>query len=203
MKLKHFLNMPYVEAGQKVGLYGGSFNPPHRGHKYLAEWALKRFQLDQIWWMVTPGNPLKETDTLQPLDERIALSQAIVHNPRIHITAFEAGFRTGYSAQTVALVRQYRPQIHFVWLMGADNLANFHLWQNWRNLASMVSLGVVDRPSASLTALASPAARALSRFRVNESHAGRLALMPPPAWCFIHGPRLNVSSTALRASTTF
>jgi len=192
--------MPYVEAGQRVGLYGGSFNPPHHGHKALAETALKRFQLDQIWWMVTPANPLKDKNTLASLEERMAQSRLLIRHPRIHITGFEAHLRTTISAKTVAFIRKHHPQVHFVWLMGADNLKNFHLWQQWRQLADQIVIGVIDRPGASLTALASPTARALSHFRLNERQALRLAGLPAPKWCFLHTPRLDIASSHLRCS---
>jgi len=190
--------MPHVEAGMKVGLYGGSFNPPHQGHKLLAEMALKRFQLDQIWWMVTPGNPLKDKRELLPLERRIAQSRALIHHPKIHVTGFEAGLRTSYSATTIALIRQARPRVHFIWLMGADNLGQFHIWQQWREIAASVGMGIIDRYGATLNALSSPAARCLARFRLPERQASSLALIQPPVWCFLHTPRLNVSSTSLR-----
>jgi len=182
----------------KIGLYGGSFNPPHQGHKHLVETALKRFQLDQIWWLVTPGNPLKDKKLLLPLEERIEQSRALLSHPRIHVTGFEASLRTTISAATVAAIRQHYPAVHFVWLMGADNLGSFHLWQQWRRLASMVALGIIDRPGATMAALASPAAHALARFRLDEAHAARIAQMRPPVWCFLHAPRLDIASSRLR-----
>jgi len=190
--------MPYVMAGQRVGLYGGSFNPPHQGHKALAETALRRLGLDQIWWMVTPGNPLKDKEALKPLEERIVQSRALIRHPRIHITGFEAGMRTTCSAKIVSLIRRRHKQVHFVWLMGADNLKNFHLWQHWRTMADTISLAIIDRPGVTFAALASPAARALSRFRLPPSHARQLSLMPAPAWCFLPAPRLDISSSSLR-----
>jgi len=217
----------------KVGLYGGSFNPPHHGHKFLAEVALKRFQLDQIWWMVTPGNPLKDKGQLQPLEVRIEQSRRLIRHPHIHVTGFEASLRTraffekvdtgfsqknatnqeiravdyvnknknrsNHSAETIALIRQMRPRVNFVWLMGADNLESFHLWQQWRMIAAQVGIGIIDRPGASFAALASPAARALARFRLPEAQAPLLARTQPPAWCFLHTPRLDISSTSLRS----
>jgi len=191
--------MPYVEAGMKVGLYGGSFNPPHQGHKFLAETALKRFQLDQIWWMVTPGNPLKEKGEYQSLEARLAQSLRLIRHPKIHVTGFEAGLRTSYSATTLALIRHARPRVRFVWLMGADNLKDFHLWQQWRYIAASVGMGIIDRPGATLSALSSPAARSLAHFRLAETQAPLLALAQPPVWCFLHTPRLDISSTSLRS----
>src|SRR5690606_7729375 len=115
-----------------VGLFGGSFNPPHAGHALVAETALRRLALDQLWWMVTPGNPLKEARGLAPLAERIALSERCAEDPRIRVTAFEAGYRVRYTADTIALAQSRNPGIHFVWIMGADSLRDFHRWERWR-----------------------------------------------------------------------
>jgi len=193
--------MPYVEAGMKVGLYGGSFNPPHLGHKHLAETALKRFQLDQIWWMVTPGSPLKTSHDLPTVEQRIDLSRALVIHPFIHVTGFEKDLPTTISAQTVAFIRSRHPNVHFVWLMGADNLENLHLWQQWRQLAHQIVIGVIDRPGASLACLHASAARTLSRFRLQETQAPRLAYLAAPAWCFLHAPKLDIASHKLRCSS--
>jgi len=190
--------MPHVEAGMKVGLYGGSFNPPHQGHKHLAMTALRRFQLDQIWWMVSPGNPLKEKATFRPVEERISQSRTLVHHPHVKITGFETGLHATSTIESVAFIQKHCPKVRFVWLMGADNLCNFHLWQQWRRLAGMVGLGIIDRPGSSLAALASPAAHALSHFRLAEAHAAYLAYQRPPAWCFLHTVRVDVSSSHLR-----
>jgi len=196
-----WLKMPHIEAGMKIGLYGGSFNPPHQGHKHLAETALKRFQLDKIWWMVTPGNPLKVKYDLPTLEDRIKQSRAFIRHPRIHVTGFEAQLPTSLSAKTVAFIRSRHPNAHFIWLMGADNLKNFHLWQQWQQLANRIAIGVIDRPGASLAATSSPAAQALQRFRLPEIQAPRLALLPAPVWCFLHASRLDIASHRLRATS--
>jgi nicotinate-nucleotide adenylyltransferase len=191
--------MPHAEGGTAVGLFGGSFNPPHEGHVLVAEIALRRLGLDQLWWMVTPGNPLKSRKELAPLVERIAMSERLVHDPRIKITAFEQGLGTSYTAETLAYVRARNPHVHFVWIMGADSLKTFHLWQKWRDIASTFPIAVIDRPGATLSFLSSKTARALADARVDEDDAGVLWKKPAPAWTFIHGPRSTLSSTALRA----
>ncbi|TRL33507.1 nicotinate-nucleotide adenylyltransferase [Rhizobium straminoryzae] len=190
--------MPHVERGMVVGLFGGSFNPPHPGHRLVAEIALKRLGLDQLWWMVTPGNPLKSRSILLPLAERIALSRDLARNPRIKITAFEERLKTSFTAHTLAHVVARHPGVRFVWIMGADSLKTFHRWQKWREIAALVPIVVVDRPGATLSFLSSPAARALSFARVDENAARSLGLRRPPAWTFIHGPRSTLSSTEIR-----
>lgn len=181
-----------------IGLFGGSFNPPHEGHLHVALQALQRAKLERIWWMVTPGNPLKAHDGLPSLGERIALSKEMVHHPRVDVTGFEANFNTSYTEHTLRRLKQVRPRLRFVWVMGADNLADFHRWQNWRRIAAMMPMLIVDRPGSTLSHRSAPAAIALSRYRIDEGDAPLLAGLDPPAWCFLHGPRSSLSSTALR-----
>jgi nicotinate-nucleotide adenylyltransferase len=193
-----YLRMPHVERGMAVGLFGGSFNPPHAGHALVAEIALRRLGLGQLWWMVTPGNPLKNPGELAPLAQRIARSQALATDPRIKVTAFEAAHRIRFTADTLQLVKARNPGVDFVWIMGADSLASFHRWQRWRQIAATFPIAVVDRPGSTLSFLSSVMAKAFARARVDEDGAPMLARMPPPAWTFIHGPRSSLSSTALR-----
>ncbi len=196
-----YLRMPYAAPGMQIGLFGGSFNPPHAGHALVAEIALRRLRLDQLWWMVTPGNPLKSTRELAPLAERVRLSEAITPDPRMKVTAFEAAHRIRYTADTVELVTSRNPGVNFVWVMGADSLASFHRWQRWRAIAAMLPIAVVDRPGSTLAFLSSVFAKTFDFARVDESDAGRLALIGPPAWTFVHGPRSTLSSTAIRAAS--
>ncbi len=191
--------MPHCESGQLIGLFGGSFNPPHGGHRQVSESALQRLGLDRIWWMVTPGNPLKNTDELAPLAQRLARCRAIENDRRVVITAFEAGIFTRYTADILAHIRAKNPGVDFIWIMGADNLASFHHWQRWREIANTFPIAVVDRPGATLSYLSAQAAIALGRYRVDESDASLLGRMKAPAWTFLHGPRSSLSSTALRA----
>lgn len=193
-----YLRMPHVERRMQVGLFGGSFNPPHAGHALVAEIALRTLGLDQLWWMVTPGNPLKSGSRLAPLAERIALSERVAEDPRIKVTAFEAAFRVRYTADTLALVRKRNPGVDFVWIMGADNLAQFHRWQRWRDIALSTPIAVIDRPGSTLAFVSSVFAKTFDYARIDERGASRLARTRPPAWTFIHGPRSSLSSTALR-----
>ncbi|WP_187973257.1 nicotinate-nucleotide adenylyltransferase [Aquibium microcysteis] len=190
--------MPHVEKGMAVGLFGGSFNPPHAGHALVAEIALRRLRLDQLWWIVTPGNPLKRASDLAPLAERIAGSEGLIHDPRVKVTAFEAAHHIRYTADTLALVKRRNPGVDFVWIMGADSLASFHRWQRWRAIAETFPIAVVDRPGSTLAFLSSVMAKTFARARVDEEGAPRLARMRAPAWTFVHGPRSSLSSTALR-----
>lgn len=196
-----YLKIPHAAAGLKVGLFGGSFNPPHEGHRLVAEIALRRLGLDRLWWMVTPGNPLKNRRELAPLEERIAMSEVLARDPRIRVTAFEAAFSIRFSAETVGLVRARNPGVRFVWVMGADSLAGFHRWQNWQVIARSLPIAVIDRPGATLSYLSAKMTKTFSHARIDEDDARALALMRPPAWTFIHGPRSSLSSTAIRSGT--
>ncbi|MGS1094398.1 nicotinate-nucleotide adenylyltransferase [Aquamicrobium terrae] len=190
--------MPHVEKGMQIGLFGGSFNPPHAGHVLVADIALRRLALDQLWWMVTPGNPLKSTRELAPLSERLRRSQAITPDPRIKVTAFEAAHHVRYTADTLALVRARNPGVDFVWIMGADSLRDFHRWERWREIMLTFPVAVIDRPGATLSFLSSIVAKTFDYARVDEADAPLLARMKAPAWTFIHGPRSTLSSTAIR-----
>lgn len=192
---------PLVAPGQRVGLLGGSFNPPHAAHRLISQIALRRLGLDAVWWVVTPGNPLKSHSELQPLAERLALCRRMIDgDARIRITAFEQDLPSPYTAATLSFLKLRYRDVRFVWLMGADNLATLHLWQQWREIAGMMPIAVVDRPNWRLASMASPAAHFLARSYVPEVHAGCLALMRPPAWTFLTGPLSDLSSTAIRAA---
>ena len=192
------LRMPHAEPGMAVGLFGGSFNPAHSGHRLVADVALRRLGLDQIWWMVTPGNPMKDHGGLAPLADRIAQVVEIANHPRMRVTALEARLGSVYSAHTIARLLYRRPRLRFVWVMGADNLAGFHHWRDWRGILSKMPVAIVDRPGATLSSLSAPAARSFARYRLAERDAGRLSVSTPPAWVFLYPPRDPASSTALR-----
>lgn len=198
--MTEFPRLPPHAPGLRIGLFGGSFNPAHEGHRLASLTALSRLQLDFVWWLVTPGNPLKDNSALPQLRQRIAQAETIAADRRIRVTGVEAALRTRYTADTLrALVRRC-PGVHFVWLMGADNLAGFHRWNEWRAIARTMPIAVIDRPGSTHRAVASPAAKWLSRRRLPEREAAALAGMTPPAWTFLHGKRSTLSSTALRAA---
>lgn len=197
---QRYLTMPHSERGMAIGLFGGSFNPPHQGHLLVAETALRKLGLDQLWWMVTPGNPLKSHKELMPLAERIAACEAMIEDPRIKVTAFEQSLGTSYTAKTLSVVKERNHHAHFVWIMGADNLQSFHLWRNWRQIASEFPMAIIDRPGSTLAFLSSKTAQTFARARIDEDDARTLPWRKAPAWVFLHGPRSTLSSTALRNS---
>ncbi|QXX74937.1 Nicotinate-nucleotide adenylyltransferase [Methylovirgula sp. HY1] len=199
MTLAAAFKLPHFEAGLKIGLFGGSFNPPHEGHRAASLLALRRLGLDWVWWLVSPGNPLKDTHLLPPLATRIAAARALAQHPRIVVSGIEATIGTRYTYETIAYLTQRCPGVHFVWIMGADNLAGFHRWKRWRDIATLVPIAVVDRPGSTWSAIHSPAGALLSRYRFEESSGRAFALARPPAFIFLHGPRSPLSSTALRA----
>ena len=193
-------SVPPHAPGMRIGLFGGTFDPPHQAHLGAALLALKRLQLDRIWWLVTPGNPLKDTRGLAPLSERIEAVRALTqHHPRIDVSGLEAVIKTRYTYDTIRFLITRCPGVRFVWIMGADNLRSFHRWQKWRDIASMVPIVVVDRLGPSLYAAAGPAGQALGRFRIPGSAVTALPRRKPPAWSFLHGLKSPLSSTALRA----
>ncbi|MBU2582813.1 MAG: nicotinate-nucleotide adenylyltransferase [Alphaproteobacteria bacterium] len=179
---------------------GGSFNPPHEGHLIVARTALRRLRLDRLWWVVTPGNPLKSHEDLPGIGARIEAVKALAHDPRMLATAFESELGSPYTSATTDFLQSRYPQSKFVLVIGADNLATFHHWRNWREIAGSVPLGVVDRPGWRLKALASPAARALAGVRCAEHEAAMLPDLAPPAWVFLSTRLSHQSSTALRSS---
>jgi len=191
--------IPPHAPGMKIGLFGGTFDPPHEAHLAACLLAMKRLRLDRVWWLVTPGNPLKDTRGLAPLAERMAAARVLANHPRIHITDLEVDIGTRYTYETILYLRKHCPGVHFVWIMGADNLRSFHRWQRWRGIAGLVPIAVVDRLGPSLYATASLAGQALARYRVPESAAWSLPKRRPPAWIYIHGLKSPLSSTALRA----
>jgi nicotinate-nucleotide adenylyltransferase len=196
--MQNFNKIPVASAGMKIGLFGGSFNPPHQGHVHVSKTAIRKLGLDQLWWIVSPGNPLKNHDDLLPLAERLARCRRLTRHPDIRITAFEADFRLRYTADTVELLRQRRPQAQFVWVMGADNFSSFHRWDRWKIIANNVPLAVIDRPDSTTSPNSSSATHALARYRVDERDSRLLAHIKPPAWTFIHSRRSYLSSTQIR-----
>jgi nicotinate-nucleotide adenylyltransferase len=193
------LRVPPYGRGMRIGLFGGTFDPPHAAHRAACLIAMKRLKLERVWWLVTPGNPLKDSRGLAPLEQRIAAARALAHHPRIDVTGLEAGIGSHYTHDTMRYLLGRCPGVRFVWIMGADNLRTFHRWQKWRDIAAMVPIAVVDRLGPSLYAAAGSAGQALARYRLPDSQARRLAGRRPPAWVYLHGLKSPLSSTALRA----
>jgi nicotinate-nucleotide adenylyltransferase len=190
--------LPQAAPGMRVGLLGGSFNPPHHGHRHVALMALKRLGLDRVWCMTSPGNPLKSSAELEGFDARLVDAARVLRHPRIDVTGFEAALNSAYTIDSLRFLKRRHPNVRFVWIMGGDNLACFHHWRNWREILALTPIAIFDRPEWRLKALAAPAARAAAKARRKESNARHLALTPPPAWTFVSIPLSGESSTRLR-----
>ena len=196
MGMRH--DMPFAAPGQAIGLLGGSFDPAHEGHAHVTREALKRFGLDRVWWLVSPGNPLKARGPAA-LPRRMARARAVMDHPRVTVTDIEARLGTRFTAQTLAALRARYPRVRFVWLMGADNLAQLHLWRDWRSIVESVPVGVLARPGQRLPARMGRAARLYRAARLPQGAAHLLARADPPAWCFVNVPMRAQSSSAIRA----
>jgi nicotinate-nucleotide adenylyltransferase len=191
--------LPIHAPGMRIGLFGGTFDPAHAAHRAASLLAMRRLGLDRVWWLVTPGNPLKNTGGLAPLGDRVAAARKLARHARIDVSDLEANLGTSYTYETISYLIERCPGVHFVWIMGADNLRSFHRWQRWRDIADLVPIAVVDRLGPSLYSTASAAGHALARFRLPESAARKLPERTPPAWIYLHGLKSPLSSTALRA----
>jgi len=192
-----FHRLPMATSGQAVGLLGGSFDPPHAGHLHISRRAIRRFRLDQVWWLVSPGNPLKDRDPAG-FARRLAACRELVSHPRIRISDAEAQLGTRHTSQTLAALQPRYPGVRFVWLMGADNLASFHHWENWQAIMDNVPIGVLARPGKVVAAGSSPAASAYAKYRLPTTEAAGLAHRAAPCWCLLPGPSVDISSTGLR-----
>jgi nicotinate-nucleotide adenylyltransferase len=190
--------LPRALPGMTVGLLGGSFDPAHEGHVHITGQALKRLGLDRVWWLVSPGNPLKPNPPA-PMAERLARARAVMDHPRVVVTGLEARIGTRYTAATLGRLMALYPGVRFVWLMGADNLAGFHRWQRWDWIMKQVPICVFARPGTRLSARGSRAAEEYERFRIPAEAARSLPRMAPPAWAFLDMPLNDLSSSEIRA----
>lgn len=194
--------LPRHAPGMRIGLFGGSFNPPHEGHRLASLVALRRLGLDAIWWLVTPGNPLKQNSGLPEISERLAAARRVAAHPRIIVTDLEAEIGTRYTIDTLDYLTRRCAGVDFVWIMGADNLAAFHRWRRWRDIAALAPVVVIDRPGSTLKGMHTRAGQWFHRHRYDESDAALLARAKAPAFAFLHGPRSEASSTGLRNAAT-
>jgi len=195
--------LPPHAPGMRIGLFGGSFNPPHEGHLLVSRTALTRLRLDRLWWLVSPCNPLKDPGVLLPLDARMKAAQALLRDPRIIVSDIEAQIGARYTIDLVRYLRVRCPGVSFVWIMGADSLRNFHQWRRWEEIFSTIPVAIIDRPGETVRATASRAAHRFSMARIDESRPFTLARAAPPAFVYLHGPRSARSSTQLRADRDY
>ena len=193
--------MPGVprDTRRRIGLLGGSFNPAHAGHRHVSVEALRRLGLDEVWWLVSPQNPLKSDDGMDLLATRVARARQIAHHPHIKVEAPELLLGTRYTLDTVRALKRLYPQAEFVWLMGADILPQLVHWQGWRELFAAIPIAAFARPGWSYAALQSAAPRAFARYRLKAEQARQLASCEAPAWCFIPSRLDTHSATAIRA----
>ena len=193
-----YLKVPMAAPNMRIGLLGGSFNPAHAAHRQISLAALKRLRLDQVWWLVSPSNPLKAK--APDLEGRITVAREVAHHPKIMVTGFEAGRGSAYTVDTIRFLKRRYPSVNFVWLMGADNLVSFHRWRSWEMLFLLVPIAVLDRPGYRLKARASRAAQHFASAALDETDAPGLPGMEPPAWAFLTLPLSSLSSTRLRGA---
>jgi nicotinate-nucleotide adenylyltransferase len=186
-------------GARRIGVLGGSFNPAHEGHRYISLLALKRLRLDEVWWMLTPQNPLKNARDTAPFEERLKAAKRVAEHPRIRVTDIERRLGTAHTADTLALLLARFPKYRFVWLMGADNLVQVSEWKDWRRIFRLVPIAVFSRPPYSKFALVARSARIFAGSRAAESRARSIATMSPPAWVFLHIRPHPGSATRIRA----
>ncbi|TQM93426.1 nicotinate-nucleotide adenylyltransferase [Roseinatronobacter monicus] len=191
-------DLPFAPRRASVGLFGGSFDPAHEGHVHVTRHALQRLELDRLWWLVSPGNPLKSFGPA-PLQARLTQARKLMRHPRVDVTPVESLLGTRYTADTLRALMHLYPERRFVWIMGADNLASFHQWDNWRVIMESLPIAVVARPGQQLRALSSVAARRYARARIPARSAPLLSMAQAPAWCFLTVPLRDISSSHLRA----
>ncbi|MEO8668211.1 MAG: nicotinate-nucleotide adenylyltransferase [Bauldia sp.] len=195
------LRLPPLQPGMRIGLLGGSFDPAHAGHRAISLVALRSLNLDEVWWLVSPRNPLKPHAPSADLLRRIRQARKVANHPRIKVTGVEAALGTRYTADTLQKLAPRMAGAQAVWLMGADSLADFHRWDRWRSIAASIPMAVFNRPGYALRALGSPAAHALAHGRMPEWAAASLPGTAPPAWVFLARPLIALSSTAIRTAS--
>ncbi|MAL64348.1 MAG: nicotinic acid mononucleotide adenylyltransferase [Rhodobiaceae bacterium] len=189
-----------VCSSQKIGLLGGSFNPAHHGHLSISKIALRRLGLNQIWWIVSPRNPLKEYDFLYDFEERVFSARKIINTNNISISKLELNAQIKYTIGTLEYLRTRYHRSRFVWIMGADNLNQFHLWKEWEKIIRLMPIAIIDRPSSSLNVTSSVFANKYRAYRIDEADSSQLIYYKKPAWVFMHTKLNYQSSSQLRNS---
>ncbi|MEC7090952.1 MAG: nicotinate-nucleotide adenylyltransferase [Pseudomonadota bacterium] len=189
-----------VCSSQKIGLLGGSFNPAHHGHLSISKIALRRLGLNQIWWIVSPRNPLKKYDFLYDFEERVFSARKIINTNNISISKLELNAQIKYTIGTLEYLRTRYHRSRFVWIMGADNLNQFHLWKEWEKIIRLMPIAIIDRPSSSLNVTSSVFANKYKAYRIDEADSSQLIYYKKPAWVFMHTKLNYQSSSQLRNS---
>ena len=189
--------MPFARPGQTIGLLGGSFDPPHSGHVHITKHALTRFALDRVWWLVSPGNPLKSEGPAS-LSRRLTAARDLATLSDVFVTDIEAKLGIRHTALTISALKSLYPGVRFVWLMGADNLASFHKWERWQDIMHTVSVGVVARPGTRTAARHARAATIYRSAQLRGRDSRLLKEKQVPCWCFVNLPMVNLSSTEIR-----
>lgn len=184
--------------GRTIGVLGGSFNPAHEGHRFISLYAMEHLRLDAVWWLVSPQNPLKPTAGMAPFEKRMSRAQAVARHPRIQVSDFEKRHRGQYTADSLRMLTKRYPRFRFVWLMGADNLKQMHLWEDWTEIFRLAHIAVFDRPQYSVDALLSKATRRFARHRAPTSGAATLIRRKLPAWVFLRTPLHPISASRIR-----
>lgn len=187
------------DPGERVGLFGGSFNPAHEGHLHVARMAMERLRLDHLVWLVSPQNPLKPADETLTLRARMDGARRLARDARMTVSDFETRAGLVYSVDTIAALQRAFPETDFVWVMGSDNLATFQRWRDWRAIANAIPIAVVARPGSLLAHRTSAFARRFASARILERQAERLPGLSPPVWVYLKGELHPASSSALRA----
>lgn len=195
--LRPAAHLPPTSTRARIGLFGGSFDPPHPGHLHVAETALKRLNLDQIWWFPTPGNPLKEAPS--DYEARLGAVRILTGNNRaFEVSDIEKRLHVRYTIDLVRLLRKHCPHAKLTWIMGGDSLMSFHHWKDWQALAHIVPVAVVARPGYELAARVSPFAKSFRQSRLPDRAARILPGHETPAWIYLPAPLNPLSSTAIR-----
>ncbi len=193
------VNKPYIWQDMKIGLLGGSFNPAHYGHVHISRKAIERLNLDAVWWMVTPQNPLKSTDDMASIEDRIeSANLATKSDNRIIVTDIENHIDTRYTADTLKELSYLFPKTNFVWLMGADNLHQVHKWNEWKDIFNIMPIAVLNRPPYGQASRKSVAGEVFKKNRLRENQAFKLALSQAPSWVLLDIPLANISATEIR-----
>ncbi len=194
-------NKPFFSDNMKIGLFGGSFNPPHKGHAFISERLRIKLNLDLIWWLVSPQNPLKKTAP-ENINTRIAACQRVAGHHKVYISDAETHLQTSHTADTIRLLKAKYPNVHFIWLMGADNMRTVHHWRNWKQIFYQVPIAVYPRPSETVRAGLGISATVFAQHRLPPQNAHKLIYKNKPAWTLLEGRTNALSSTILRENNS-